>query len=377
MRTEWRRRLTQPYSQEECDEPDSLKRIARRLRLNLENTHRLEAALYQDLDPVRLGIGWWDCYDDTARRILVGDYLHQALVTIQRNFIEATLHLLEIDEALTRESDIQRRGIFDARANRIFQTPRSPEDDLPGLAADAHSAGFFRALGSSLDCLAVAIIGIAPLGLRLPNAGWKQTLRHAASPEARLAPPFAQHLEKLIRLIEESGSDGWIDWLLESRNMLVHRPRRMHIRFILPAGSPIALPDGRTHTPTRIAALLQRDPVLSDVEEMRTGGRVFDVVLPEPADETMSGVLTRSIKLHEDVCAHLLEVWNGRKVEPLVAPQPLKAQWPQTNRGRTSLFKGIAPRSFDETHLNTIATSPHDARRIDAAGLDDPRAYES
>lgn len=377
MRSEWQRRLAQPYSEQERAEPDSLKRVGRRLGLNLEKTHRLEAAVYQDLDPVRLGIGWWDCYHDAPRRILVGDYLHQALVTIQRNFIEATLHLLEADEAFNQESDIQRRGMFDPRANRIFEMPRSPEDELPGLTADAHSAGFFRALGSSLDCLAVAIIAISPLRLGLSNAGWRQTLRHAANMDPQLVAPFDHHLEKLIRLIDESGSDGWTDWLLESRNMFVHRPRRMHIRFILPAGAPIALPDGRTHTPTRIAALLQRDPLLSDVEEMRTGGRVFDVVLPEPADETMSGVLKRAINLHQDVSAHLLKVWNERKADPLAAPQPLKAQWPQTGRGRTSIFKGIAPRSFDETHLNTIATSPHDARRIDAAGLDDPRAYES
>jgi hypothetical protein len=272
MRPEWQRRLAQPYSDKEREEQDSLKRVGRRLGLNLENTHQLEAAIHQDLDPIRLGIGWWEVYGDAARRVLVGDYLHQAIVTIQRNFIEATLHLLEADEAWSRESDIQRRGMFDPRANRIFEMPRSPEDELSGLAADAHSSGFFRALGSSLDCLAVAIIAIVPLSLRVPNAGWKQTLSHVASRKTQLARPFDEHLEELIRLIEESGSDGWIDWVLESRNMLVHRPRRMHIRFILPAGVPISLPYGGTHMPTRIAALLQRDPGLSDVEEMRTGG---------------------------------------------------------------------------------------------------------
>jgi hypothetical protein len=377
MRFEWQQRLAEPYSQEELEEPDSLKRVSRRLGLDLEEVHRLEAAIYDDLDGVRLGIGWWDVYGDAARRILVGDYLHQAIVTIQRNFIEATLHLLESQSAWDRESDIRRRGMFDPRANRIFPMPRSPEDELPGLEADAHSSGFFRALGSAFDCLAIAIIAIAPLSLRLPRAGWKSTLRHIRDESPNLPPPFDHYLGGLRELIDLEGSEGWTDWLLESRNMLVHRPRRMHIRFILPAGPTIALPGGGAHTPTRITALLQKDPLLSDVEEMRVRGEVFDVVLPEPAEETMAGVLTKATRLQEDISRHLLSIWKERRADPQNAPQPLASQWPETDRGRTSTFRGISPRSFDETHLNTIATSTHDARRIDAAGLTDPRAYES
>jgi hypothetical protein len=91
----------------------------------------------------------------------------------------------------------------------------------------------------------------------------------------------------------------------------------------------------------------------------------------------MTGVLKRATALHESISAHLLEIWRLRQSEALAAPQPLHIQWPDTRRGRTTTVKGIAPRSFDERHLNTIATSPHDARRIDAAGLTDPRAYES
>jgi hypothetical protein len=76
MRDEDERRLEQ-----ERDYPDreaAARHLEEVLGLNLTTVRELAAELRGDLDPNRLGIGWWSPHPDDKRRILISDYLVQS-----------------------------------------------------------------------------------------------------------------------------------------------------------------------------------------------------------------------------------------------------------------------------------------------------------
>ena len=63
----------------------------------------------------------------------------------------------KIANIVTRDSS----GRIDSKCQNLNRS----NDELPRKLEDMHICGFFRAIGSSLDCLGAAIIGV----LALPN----------------------------------------------------------------------------------------------------------------------------------------------------------------------------------------------------------------
>ena len=171
----------------------------------------------------------------------------------------------------------------------------------------------------------------------------------------------------MVRLLDESGPVDWLKWTLAIRNMLVHHPRRVNARFVLPAGREIALPNGKVHQPAKVVALFQRQPSLSEVEEWFAAGSAIDIVLPEPAEETVTGILDHALRLHGEVAGVLTQVWERRRAWPRSNPQPLSEQWRGSAERGGQLFKGFSPRDLTTASMRNFETSIVDGRRIEAA----------
>ena len=75
--------------------------------------------------------------------------------------------------------------------------------------------------------------------------------------------------------MDAAGPPGWVDWMLDYRNMLVHRGRRIEIGQLVPRVSPHAVGRRRTGT-SEMAGVrtvhLPRDPARSDVGGVSRGG---------------------------------------------------------------------------------------------------------
>jgi hypothetical protein len=84
-------RLTREYSPAEPREG----RLARVLKVDVPLWRELGDEILGDLDERDFGVRWWAPYPGTSRRILVGDHLHSCVRSVETNFVEARLHLLE------------------------------------------------------------------------------------------------------------------------------------------------------------------------------------------------------------------------------------------------------------------------------------------
>src|SRR5439155_3032497 len=149
MREEDRERLRRPYPRD--GDPETW--FAEALGVFVKPVRELSREIFADLDPERLGVGWWAPHPGASRRILISDHLVSCVDSIQTNLNEAALHLLELIDVWHQTSEffvdtIQIRG----RQIVLNPPPRvSADDDLPMRKSELHTAGFFRAVAGALD----------------------------------------------------------------------------------------------------------------------------------------------------------------------------------------------------------------------------------
>ena len=74
---------------------------------------------------------------------------------------------------------------------------------------------------------------------------------------ANMQAQFASQLEAGIPAV---GPQGWLDWTLDFRNMLVHRGRRIELCQYLPITPVLLGADGQPVPRARRVAHLPRDP---------------------------------------------------------------------------------------------------------------------
>ncbi len=114
-------------------------------------------------------MSWWGSLA-VQERILISDYLYQRTDSIETNLVEARLHYLESLDARERENnrlaDIVSRDEY-GQVRPKFPPSLAPIDDLYKRLEGLHICGFFRAIGSSLDCLGAAIVGALALSTSL------------------------------------------------------------------------------------------------------------------------------------------------------------------------------------------------------------------
>jgi hypothetical protein len=288
--------------------------------------------------------------------------------------IEAKLHYLEMVDATERQEVRIRQHLLSGGDPLKFPPPVSPADELPPLAWELHEAGFFRAIASTLDCLAAVALGIGAFPRDLFRTDWgrlNDELNKTVStpPSGKGQVLQAKLAQDILDAVAALPPEGWIPWASETRNMLVHRARLMGLeQGHVPGRGRISLP-GAPARWLRIAHHLPRRPDLSLIEGMRDSPQIDDFCFAEDGRETTERLLASCHQLAESVGALVLSFWQERKSDPSLITQPVAKQWPP--RRQTALtFGGFAPGTlpFD---VDTMMLDPALGQRLVAGGVSD------
>jgi hypothetical protein len=335
----------------------------------LSSASQLYAELSQDLDLGRGGFGWWFGHMKQPAVIFASDYLLSTAEQVGRCIEHAAWHESVFAQSWYPEARWfreQMAGPPEARGSR------SELDVNRHARIEAALVGFFQSCGSALDSLAALVIGVLGVKTDLVRASWPALARDVAGSDRLLEGPGAgrgvqdEALEAILRAAASEPS-GWLGWTLDTRNLMVHRAKRIEIRhFYRPRvrGSTI-----------EYVLLLPRNPQLTEMEAFVLGPGIENLVMREHAGELMSGVLSRLESLVSNVLAVLTQVWEQRRSEPDLIRQPA-AQWKLLYPKQRDLsgFSG-----FDPTIPalgGEMQAAPVMARRFQAAKvLDGDRAF--
>jgi hypothetical protein len=330
MREEDIRKLSEPYQQSR-DELD--RRLHSALGADIPSAGVLVKEIFEDLSTQTFGISWWQSVS-VQERILISDYLYQCAEGIEANLVEAKLHFLEWLH-VREQQDKRIADVFSVgpsgRLVGNYPPSIAPIDDLPNKFEGLHVCGFFRAIGSTLDCLGGAIIGVLGLKFVLRKndiAKARQTLGKVKNPQTpgeHLQVAFREFLETQIVL---SGPKDWLEWADQYRNMFVHRGRRIYFAEL--TRREVALFDANDQLIPRwkIKLHLATSPDKSDAEAFVKR----DISLNEDAETTLTGMFKSTRELLEAVCERLVSIWRERRNTPALIEQP-STQWNENMRG--------------------------------------------
>lgn len=340
--------------------------FARALGLFLQPVDALHRAVRDDLDTNIGGVRWWGDQLGAKQRISIGDYLHEAIGSIGTNLIDARLHQLE-GRAASRDEMDRHADDLTIVGNEVIpriQPPTCALDDLPRSLADLHRAGFFRAVGSAVDCLGAAVIGVAGLSTNILRSDIGKALKSAAKPnEPSALAPEAHRL--LCDARDAAGPAGWLSWATDYRNMLIHRARRLSLHQYVPREPLLLGPNGVPILRVDAVEQLARDPGRSDIEAFLAMGwapakddsNPIPPVLEETAATTIDGIYKSTRTFINDVATELGAMWERRRTNPQLVTQPA-AQWPMVPSTDTTGFGGYGKREVpfeaDALTLNPI-----------------------
>jgi hypothetical protein len=340
---------------------------ARRRELTLEGLHiestnlaALSARLAVDFSADAFGFSQLVGLEgELQTKAVVSDQLLSSVDAVTVNLVEARLHERSFAEIVGPNG----RGMPD---------PDRPDDDLALLELGMHLTGFFRALGSTMDCLAAAIVVVARLPepvARADQSSFGRLLERAKTTEALDA------LGAAIRSSSEAEPAGWLEWTAEMRNNVVHRARQLEVW--LPAsgsrtGPRFVVPTRRqAHELMRVRPHLRRQPWLPDMEALSRPGTVGGAWLPEPATITLPRLSERTNEMAEAVAYELLRLWDRTAVNAGELPAPAN-EWaratprPAWRVEKAEQFVGSEPEYWTPP-LSVIRMSPRDAARAELA----------
>jgi len=373
MREQDRQRFELPYPMQDGHPVGDL---GTALSLPLGMLRTLLAEVRNDLDAKTFGIGWWRLGGETPialqQRILVSDYLIDALQSVESNLVDLSLHFLELQGWWERESEFVRDSVrMGPNGPTVKLPPRlRPADDLVHHFGDLHTTGVFRSVGSVLDCLASVIIGVAAVEMNILRGDWSSLVdRHFAKlvDNGTTGRALQVALRDDVSTLLTAGRAEWDRWASDFRNMLVHRGQRMKLSALVPesyivdaAGTPVVR--------AMAINLLPRDPELSEAEAFALGAKVAPV-LTEDAHVTITGMVKDLSALVDGVAAALLPLWKKRREAPSILVQPVAKQWPSIRRASHRNFAGYQP-GQTPYQPDAMTINPEFMRRLRAASLD-------
>jgi hypothetical protein len=322
----------------------------------LDDLGTLEHELRDNLDQRYLGFAAWrDQAIGEQRRILISDHLLDAVGDVSTNLVEAKVHLSSFRE-ISHEEASKVRWRPDLGGGFAPIMGRSPEETVRSAERGMHLAGLLRAVGSTLDCLGGAVIGLGALPVDLKKRADWNSARNAL----RKADKRTRELLDLDALVESAGPPGWSDWTLAMRNLYVHRPRPMQMSYVRPIY--------KASTGPRIVNYLPRTPADSFVESFVRSGSYAQTLLPEDATTTMTHVTTSVVEVAAALSTRLLQLWRDR----------LAGDWleqPAMQWGRPSATPGfdgyVKDEPFPRERGIGLMLNPVGVLRINAAALND------
>ena len=340
---------------------------------SIPSANKLSKDILNDLDPQAYGISWWTSVP-VHERILIGDYLYLCANGIELNLAEAKLHYFEwLDAKDQLGRRIEDSISVNSRLEVRFKHPEANAaiDELPSRLERLHLCGFFRAIGSSLDCLGATIIGV--LGLRAPlrRADLKsaeQALRVVIDRIDLAAQLQTRFREFFVDLKETVGPQGWLNWTDQYRNMFVHRGRRASYNELVPRDHRLFDFNGQRILRTDRKTYLARFPDRSEIEAML---KDKEMLLNESAESTLNGIFNSCRELANRTCERLQLIWEVRRNHPSLVIQPVD-QW--KIKIKPSNFSGYEP-AIEPFEADQLTINPSLAHRMRAAGVDDAHRH--
>jgi hypothetical protein len=345
-------------------EPGGERQFNSAIGADVPHAGELTSVILIELDENNFGIPFFHNLP-VHERILISDYLYQCVSSIEVNLAEAKLHYLEWRD-YTEQISRRYADIVGVDNGQVF-TKMAPSvcalDDLPNAFEKLHVCGFFRAIGSALDCIGgtmVALLGL-PCPLRSASLGAARgAMKNLGTPTTRAKAYQADFANYLETEINKSKPANWPDWSMQYRNMFVHRGRRTSMGHF--NRSKVLLYDNHGNEVPRVetASHLSVDPDKSDIEAMiynRT------IILDEEAEITLTGVFKNTRDLLENICEKLLLTWQERKADPSLIAQPA-SQWKPDFKNAG--FQGFAPET-ESLEMDMLVGHPTMMKRLKAA----------
>ena len=373
-------RMSQPYP----DGPDrNTTGPTHALGVQTPNWEALDRCIFNDFTTEQpYGIGWWAPHPGTSRRILISDQFYACTTSVSTNLIEAGVHWLELLDAVDREDTFQADviQIVDGQLQVCARPRRTPLESLGPEIVRLHQVGVARALSGALDCAAGTIIGVMALPLSILKAdfsGVQQYFRRRQeAPTTEGETLQEQFAIQLTETVERVGPAGWLDWVLNFRNMLVHRGRRIEIGQFVRREPVLCDASGRPIQRARVVTHLPLEPDRSDMDVHREPD--LPPVLTEDVRQTLNGSMRSVCALVEALGEQLAAAWEWRKEHPAELSQP-QDQWRDVGHtetpNRQPPFGGYAPGSH-AYNPEMFVTNPETARRLRAAALMDHQRHE-
>jgi hypothetical protein len=323
MRQEDINKLKEPYVQPR-DQFD--RRLHSAIGADVPSAGSLVKEIFNDLDTNTYGISWWQSVS-VHERILIGDYLYQCVEGIEVNLLEAKLHYLEWLDVRDKQDEHLVNAVTITPSGPTMKHPPSlaPIDDLPNKLEAMHICGFFRAIGSSLDCLGGAIIGVLGLdsNLRWNDIGAAEAALKKLKPQGTPGSQLQVDFRDLFETVKnDSGPKDWFAWATQYRNMFIHRGRRISTNEFVPREVILFGPNNRPIPRVRVQTHLAKYPDNSEAEALVKN----DSLLNEDADVTFNGIFKSTRDFEETLCEQLLSIWAARRHNPALIEQPAK-QW--------------------------------------------------
>lgn len=328
--------------------------------VTVDRIRALDERLHSDFDPAAWGFAQLAGLGEGEQRAVVSDLILGAVLAIHTNLLEVELHR-------ATAANIEGGGLPMPR-------PEHWEEDRVRLVElQMHIAGFFRAFGSCLDCLAAAAIGILRIPLSIQKASF-QTVDRIESLESDEKWPLDQRgVWSRLRSCMDGDLDAlpaWCSWGLEMRHALVHRGR--HINLHLPTKPPsdlaivVSSPEAAIDIARRNETQLHfhRRPWLPEMQHLADSRSASDNWLGESAQLTMKGLQDELTALIDRVAGLLLEVWEAVASGDLQLIEPA-AEWQLPDIPAID-FRGIAP-AVEPAPITSMHTGEETAKRMELA----------
>jgi hypothetical protein len=277
---------------------------------------------------------------DPTQQAVISDQICMSASAIRNNLIEARLHERQLSGILGADGTP-----FPAESTYGDVLRENAERDMAVI-------GWSRAMGSALDCLGAVAVGVLRMPVSLTKASFRD-IEQVATGKAMTAATRDQQrawsdMHRLCEAHRAKPPSGWLEWLMDMRNLNVHRARQTHIQLqrIRDKHQPQAVvvtstPDEMLKMTARFDLHLRRRPNLADMQDFITSSTTTDLWINETAATTLAGVGIAVNELTEEASQLLASWWRYTGKWSTVFPPPA-TKWALASPPWPS-FEGVAP----------------------------------
>ncbi len=321
--------------------------------LPFEGMREMDSTLNEDFRAADWGFRQLTDITNLEQRAVVSDQIAQAASAIPDNLLEMKSQL----EALNETCD----GAF-----RHPSAETAAMDGKQTRMARMNVTDFFRAAGSTLDCMAAVSIGILRTPLSIEKASFSQLIRGL---EMHLKGDVPQHqrnstanFDSMIESVKNDPWPGWLSWTSDMRNVCIHRARRLFMMLPVDEDKPSTKLHVVTDNPydvlmstSRYMPHLPTKPALPELLNLGTSSGINEVYLNEDAVQTASAISFVVTDLVEKITAQLVDIWQGKDNSPANFKAP-ECAW-QLPEVQSATFQGTSQNKQD-VEADFIVMSP-------------------